>query len=316
MQEIEIRKYQQGDKMIWNEFCVNSRNSTFLLMRDYIDYHNDRFDDCSLMIYYRGKLCAMLPANIKNNTLYSHQGLTYGGLIIHKRHIDGTIILRIFNALKQWCSNNNIKHLIYKPIPFIYHNQPTQEDLYALFRMGAQRTICNLSSAIYLGDGAACNFNMSKRQQVRKAAQHCPIISEEKDFSEFWSILEKCLYDRHRAKPVHTLKEIEKLYNNFPDNIRLHTLRDENGLQAGICIYDTGIVAHSQYTASTLSARNNFYVTYLYNYLISEVYKSRRYFDFGTSNAENGKFLDSGLLNQKFSMGATGVIYEIYNLDF
>lgn len=49
-----------------------------------MDYHADRFQDASLMIYRKGQLYALLPANRLNNILYSHQGLTYGGLITKK----------------------------------------------------------------------------------------------------------------------------------------------------------------------------------------------------------------------------------------
>ena len=47
-----------------------------------MDYHADRFEDYSLMVYYKSELYALLPANRVADTLYSHQGLTYGGLLM------------------------------------------------------------------------------------------------------------------------------------------------------------------------------------------------------------------------------------------
>ena len=47
-----------------------------------MDYHNDRFKDHSLMVFKDDKLIALLPANIVDFNLRSHQGLTYGGFLL------------------------------------------------------------------------------------------------------------------------------------------------------------------------------------------------------------------------------------------
>ena len=80
-----VELYTPERKKEWNIFIENAKNSTFLFDRNYMDYHADRFQDFSLMIYRKNKLYALLPANKKSNVLYSHQGLTYGGLIMSKK---------------------------------------------------------------------------------------------------------------------------------------------------------------------------------------------------------------------------------------
>lgn len=81
-----VKQYNIKDKEIWNEFVLNSKQGTFLLNRNYMDYHSDRFDDNSLMFYdTKDRLTAILPANIKDNVLQSHQGLSYGGLSYEKK---------------------------------------------------------------------------------------------------------------------------------------------------------------------------------------------------------------------------------------
>ena len=81
----EVKQYTQKQIQEWNEFIEDSRQGTFLFNRCYMDYHADRFQDASLMIYRKGQLYALLPANRLGDTLYSHQGLTYGGLITKKQ---------------------------------------------------------------------------------------------------------------------------------------------------------------------------------------------------------------------------------------
>ena len=76
-----IKKYHKNDYKIWNEFIAHAKNATFLFHRDFVEYHQDRFEDFSLLVFEDEKLKAVLPANIKENLVYSHQGLTYGGLV-------------------------------------------------------------------------------------------------------------------------------------------------------------------------------------------------------------------------------------------
>ena len=94
----EVKRYTPEDKSIWDKYVDKARNATFLFHRDYMDYHADRFRDHSLLFYKNSKLYALLPAHQIDNTLYSHFGLTYGGLIMD---INVTIVdtCDLFDAL-------------------------------------------------------------------------------------------------------------------------------------------------------------------------------------------------------------------------
>lgn len=313
MYSFEIKRYCQSDKAQWNEFIKNSRNGTFLFDRDYMDYHSDRFTDHSLLAFRNGKLSSVLPANIVDDKLYSHQGLTYGSWVIPMSHFDGNMMLSLWNDFLEYCRQNGINEVFYKTIPHIYHKLPAEEDIYALFRNNARLHISNLSSTIDLR--VPHKFNMSKRQQLRKTEAKEQTINESSDYPAFWQILSDCLNERHEASPVHSLDEIRLLASRFPKNIRLFTISDEEGMQAGVCIYDTGDVAHSQYTATTAKARENYYLVKLYHHLIFNVFADRKYFDFGISNEQQGQILNAGLLNQKYSMGGSGMVYNQYHIN-
>lgn len=317
MDTISIERYSPAQRAEWDDFVVRSRNGTFLLQRDYMDYHSDRFRDCSWMAYQNGRLRALLPANIDDSgVLHSHQGLTYGGWITPMGHLDGEDLLEIFRqAIEVW-RNEGIKELDYKRIPYIYSKTPADEDLYALFRLGAVRTGCGLSSAIDLRDGIA--FNQMQRRHLRKSQALPLTISEETNVGPFMGLLTDCLQERHGVNPVHTCEEMQMLRDRFPENIRTFVLKleGEGRPQAGVCMYDTGIVAHAQYIATTSQARELNLLTPLFHHLISEVFADRRYFDFGISTEDNGNYLNTGLLRQKFSYGGTGVTYDRYSLKF
>src|SRR5687768_8126454 len=85
MKQYTIKKYNQSDYAIWNDFIALAKNATFLFHRDFMEYHQDRFDDFLLLIFENEKLKAVLPANIKGKSVNSHQGLTYGGLVFSSK---------------------------------------------------------------------------------------------------------------------------------------------------------------------------------------------------------------------------------------
>ena len=49
--------------------------------RYYMNYHQDRFEDHSLMIFKEDRLVAVFPANQREKIVQSHGGLSYGGLV-------------------------------------------------------------------------------------------------------------------------------------------------------------------------------------------------------------------------------------------
>ena len=87
-----ILPYSVNKRDVWNSFVDESKQGTFLFNRNFMDYHADRFFDCSLLVYDDDNeesigddscLLALFPANWveEEKTVYSHQGLTYGGLL-------------------------------------------------------------------------------------------------------------------------------------------------------------------------------------------------------------------------------------------
>ncbi|MDE6650476.1 MAG: GNAT family N-acetyltransferase [Muribaculaceae bacterium] len=312
--EWSIRQYMQDDSALWDRLVNESRQGTMLHMRGYMDYHSDRFRDCSLIAYRKGKPTAVLPANIDaGGILHSHQGITYGGWLTPLNHFDGTDMLHLFETWLEWCRAYGINRIIYKSVPYIYHRIPAEEDIYALFRYGASIKTVNLSSVIDMR--SIPTFNTQQKRHLKKASALNPWIRETADVSQFMSILKECLKERHDTDPVHTEAELGLLKNRFPESIRLFLSGTGSEPDAAVCIYDTNSVAHCQYIATSAEGRENGILTYLFNHLIHSAFANRRYFDFGTSNEEAGKILNSGLLHQKNGLGGRGITYRIYHLD-
>lgn len=309
-----IVRYEPSMAATWNDFVARSRNGTFLFDRGYMDYHADRFADCSWMAFKGNRLLAVLPADITADaTLRSHGGLTYGGWVTAMAHLDAAGLLGIFTAACDVWRAEGISRLDYKPVPYIYSRKPSQDDLYALFRLGAVQTECAVSSTIDLS--VPVEFNQQMRRHLAQASRLPIETGETDDVGMFMTMLADCLRERHDTRPVHTAAELRLLKDRFPDNIRLFVTTLEGVPHAAVCVYDTGVTAHAQYIATTAEGRRLNLLTPLFDYLIREVFARRRWFDFGISTEDHGRTLNAGLLRQKTSYGAGATVYTRWRLD-
>ncbi len=309
---LNVIKYTYEFKSIWNEFISKAKNSHFMFYREYVEYHADRFEDFSVLFYKNAKLIAVMPANIKNQVLYSHQGLTFGGIIVNNS-ITAIDMLEIFENLIKFMKNKGFHKFIYKCMPHIYHLQPAEEDLYALFINQARLVRRDISSSIILNNHIG--YYRGKRSSIIKASKNNLEIFESQDYSAFWSLLSTVLLNRHGTTPVHSYSEINLLSTLFPNNIKLFVVKKNDELLAGAVIYECNNVAHTQYLANSDLGRDLRALDFLIDYLITDVYANAKYFDLGTSNEDNGRFLNRGLIRQKSSFGARSVVHDFYELD-
>ena len=296
----------------WDEFVARSRNATFLHYRAYMDYHSERFHDHSLVfINEKGKIVALLPANAAGETLYSHQGLTYGGMLIAMKSTTKEVI-EAFRLLTDYAKEQSFKKIIYKPVPSLYHRYPCEEDLYALFYATHSALECrNISSVIDFRQ--PLTWSQNRRLGVNRAKRNGLYVKESDDFSAFWKILEDNLRERYNAAPVHSLAEITMLKTRFPDHIRLFMAYDScHCPQAGTLIYDSNGVAHSQYISSTSVGKESHAVDLLFSEVIHHYAPTHRYFDLGTSNEQGGTYLNESLIHQKEGFGARAIIYDTW----
>lgn len=308
-----IVKYTVSKKNNWNEFVRNSKNSHFFFLRDYMEYHSDRFDDFSLMIFDEtDKLIAILPANVKEDILYSHQGLTFGGFLVDDR-MKTEIMLEIFESLKHFLKEHDIKKLVYKCIPYIYHIKPSEEDRYALFRNDAKLIRRDVTSTIDLTEQV--RYSKGRKWTVNKAKKESIQTFESDDYETFWELLTGVLESNHETKPVHTLEEIRKLASLFPKNIRLFLAKKDEKIVSGALIYENQNIVHTQYLANSEEGRELGALDLLIDYLIKDIYKNKKYFDFGISNENAGRYLNTGLIAQKEGFGARAVVHDFYELE-
>jgi len=308
---LTVQVYTPENKTLWDTFVSNAKNTVFLFLRDYMEYHSHRFSDHSLMFYDSDKLVALLPANTYNGTLYSHGGLTFGG-VISGYNMKTPLMLNIFDAIVAHCQNIGLTKIVYKRIPYIYHLVPADEDLYALFKINAHLSARNVSSTIYLPN--APGFDGNRKDNIRKAKKNNLVVKQSSDFETFMKIEEEVLIERHGVKPVHSAEEIKLLAERFPDNIQLYGSFRGSTMLAGIIIYESQNVAHMQYASNSKEGWTIGAQDLIEDYLINQRYPDKKYFDFGISTEKQGEVLNLGLIKRKENFGASAVMYDTYQI--
>lgn len=313
LKDYSIEIYQPKFKSIWNTFVSTSKNATFLFHRDFMEYHQERFEDYSLMVFKDEKLMAIMPANKVKNEVHSHQGLTYGGILLPKQ-IRFEIVLHCFELVLKFLHEQNIHTLYIKEIPSIYHHMPSDEIHYLNFILKAELVRRDALSVI--DNQNKLKFSNSRREGIKRANKHGLTIVRDDNFEAFWNtILKINLKQKHNATPVHSLSEILYLKQIFPENIQQFNVYHNDRIVAGATIFETQGVAHCQYISGNDDKNTLGSLDILHDYLINDMYANKRYFDFGTSNENNGRTINEGLQFWKEGFGARTLIQDFYKID-
>jgi hypothetical protein len=307
-----VKIYQESDYKHWNAFIDKAKNATFLFHRDFMEYHKDRFQDYSLIVLDGEKWVAVLPGNRVENEVFSHQGLSYGGLVYNEK-IKLAPVIEVFKSVLFFLNSNKIEKLQLKLIPSIYHQKPAEELNYALFLVEAKLikrdtlAVVDLSKKIVL--------SKLRKRGVQNGFSNNLLIKEVDDFDDFWNeILIPNLANKHQVKPVHSLQEITKLKTLFPKNIRQFNIYENDNIIGGSTIFESQNVAHCQYISGDVNKNELGGLDLLHYHLITDVFSAKCFYDFGISNENQGRKLNNGLSYWKESFGASTIVQDFYEV--
>lgn len=313
---LKLFPYEEHDSVRWDEFIAEAPMATFLHTRRFLSYHGDRFRDLSLLLVDgKNRLVGLFPAAVdpaNGQRVISHPGITYGGLL-HSGGLRGEKMFQALHALKNHYAERGFGVLRYKAVPYIYHQVPSSDDLYALFRLGAIRYRCDLSCAIDLLN--RLEPSQQRKRGLKKALKNGIEMGEGPSFlGQLWEVLEENLARKHGTKPVHSLSEIARLHSLFPKNIEFVVGLLDSRVVAGVVLFLASRVVHAQYIASSTKGYEVCALDAIFEHCIRKA-QGARYFGFGISNEDDGRNLNEGLYQFKASFGAGGVVHEFYELN-
>lgn len=310
-----VRTYQSADYASWNEFVAQSKNATFLFHRDFMEYHSDRFEDFSILVLdKKQKIKAILPANKLGNTLYSHQGLTYGGLVLQQK----TKLQDVVEMLKmvlQFLQDQHIFSVQLKQLPSIYCDFPSDEMEQLCFLLKAK--LIRREALSVIDFSRKIEISRVRKRGIERGQKMELDIKEVSDFEEFWSkMLVPNLQERYHAKPVHSLSEITHLKSKFPENIRQFNVYFENEIIGGVTLFVTKNVLHPQYISGNKKFNTKYGgLDFLYHYVMTNLATTQRYFNFGSSSENNGLQINTSLHYWKESFGGRTVVQNYYEIE-
>lgn len=309
MSGIRVEQFNSSFSQIWDEFVSKAKNGTFMLTRKFINYHGDKFEDASLLIFKNDKLIAVFPANRKEENIFSHQGLSYAGLVF-KSYVKLIDALAVFHAVLVHYEKIGAHQLYTKQIPSLHHKTPAEEMQYAFF-------VTN--SEIYRRDAAIClrpgdyKPNENRRRKIKSTKVHNLTIRETHNMTDFWNdVLIPNLQIKHNGKPVHSLEEIQFLKNTFPANIKQYNVYLGEEILGGTTLFNSQKTALAQYISATNRGKSMDALSLLFEYVITNACATFDFFSFGHSNESNGRVLNDSLSYWKESFGGSTITQDFY----
>lgn len=311
---LDIRPYSAEQQACWDGFVRMARNGCFLFERGYMDYHAHRFEDASLMLWHGDELRAVLPGSRKGSELVSHGGLTFGGLVL-QGGVGAQQTLELAEHLTDALRQRGVQRLVYKPVPHIFHRQPSEDDLYALHRLGARTVRMDVSTTIDLARRPAWS---SQRRRALGRAQRAGLkverCTDRPRYEVYWHLLAAVLEERHRVTPTHSVDEMLSLAARFPQ-ITLHCALRGDAVLAGVVSYRYDGVLHTQYLCTSPEGREVGALDAVIAHLLEHECDGLRWLNFGVSTFDQGRQLNAGLVSQKEMFGGRTTMHQVLVLE-
>ncbi|MBU2927356.1 GNAT family N-acetyltransferase [Winogradskyella psychrotolerans] len=290
-----------------------AKNATFLFQRGFMDYHSDRFEDFSVMIYKDDQLYAVLPANRVGDQVISHQGLTYGSFVLQDKS-KFFYAFEAFKAMLSYYENEGLKTLEIKVIPTFYNKMPSDELDYFLYKANAQ--IVKKDVLMVIDYAHKLRFQKNRREGINKALRSGLELKVDTNFKGFWTeVLIPNLKKKHGIKPVHSLEEIELLAARFPTNIKQVNIYKDGKVVAGTTVFLTETTVHPQYVSGNTDKNTFGSLDLAYDFIINKMCDDKRWFDFNISSEDNGNKINEGLIFWKESCGARSHTANTYHVN-
>ena len=316
MSRLRARPYAPQDADAWDDVVGRAWNGSFLHTRRFISFAESRFEETSLVIEDGGHVVGVFPAAIHPTDptmVESHPAISYGG-IVHDGSLGGASFLQALESVAERYYHDGARSLRYKAMPGVYQRLPTADDLYALFRMAAIRSRCDLASVIDVLDRPPASrrrvrsLGKARRAgvQVQRGSQHLEAL---------WGVLTERLATKFGAEPLHTLPEMHMLCSAFPEQIEFVVGVLSGRVVAGVVLFHTGQTDHFQYIA----ADDRGYAASALDMIIEQCIEDarsggRRYVSLGNSTLYGGHVLNETLHKFKSEFGAGSVVHEAYDL--
>ena len=322
---LEIKQYDPSYFDKWDKFVLTgSINGTFLQSRKFLSYHpDDRFEDASLMVFKGNEIVAVIPANCicdsEEKIFISHQGSTFGGVILGKNAHTVDYVESIISLVDDYFIDNSYSKVVLKQTSTIFQNSNSELIDYFLFRKGYHdwQEVGFFIDFTDYNDDIISNFTASRRRDYRYSLKNNLSIRKldsTDEISEFYGIL--CdNYKKFDETPVHSLEDLLVLkLHKISNNTDFYGIYLDDEMIAGsmVFLFDNRVF-HTQYLAVRQDMKDIFVSEFMYKELIDLAKREGfRYLSFGTSTFDGGRILNKSLAQYKEGFGAKAYVNRTY----
>ncbi len=311
----------------WDRFVLEkSINGCFLQTRNFLNYHrNGKFIDHSLLFYKGEKIVAVMPANeLKNGELISHQGSTFGGIIIREQFASIANYDWIFAELYEYLAANHIKQLVIRTSNWLYYRKDIHIELLDYYyERNKFKVLSEVGFFIELDkitEGFEGEFATLKKRKLKKAVKNNLLFKEldsEREVTEFYDVLSDNM-KKFGTVPIHSLEEmLEFKKQRLKDVVFFYGVYDQAEMIAGSMVFNFNKkrVFHTQYLASRQDKLEMCPNEFLYAHLIKEAkQQGYRFLSYGTSTLEHGEVLNRNLALYKEGFNTESYVNKAYIL--
>lgn len=324
---IEIVRYTPDLAEQWEAFVWSANNGNIFHTRRFLSYHPaDRFVDASLLFFKKGRLLALLPAvdwsDQGKHILISHRGASYGGFVIRDT-LSIEEAFELVRALIDFCRREGFSAIDITPPPQIYLRRPSNYIDFALVQNGfgyRKREISSVIPLDFRSEEILTTFSEMSRRAVRRGQKLGVVVRETDkaaDYERFYEILKKNLRLRHGVNPTHTLPELMRVKELFPERIKLFgAFLPDDTMVAGVVMFVCNLrVVLAFYISHDEAYQQYRGVNCLFHDIVDWGIRSGYGFlDFGIFTVNEDP--NWGLARFKESFGAQGVFRDSLRLTF
>jgi hypothetical protein len=264
-EDLRVEPYEPRHAEDWDRFVDGSRNGTLFHKRRFLSYHPpDRFEDASLLFYEGNRLVSVFPAAWRRDDevgrlLQSHPGASHGGPVFG-RAIGASGVAAVVEALRAHAERAGADAVRMRIPPRAFHRPVLEEVDFALRLHGFTIWRTEFSTWVPLAapdeEALLATLESSCRRAVRKAQRSGLVGEESADVDQYHEILADNLKRRFGADPTHSVAELQRLRELFPEEIRLFVAREGERILGGCLVFVCNDeAAHTFYLASREEAQ-------------------------------------------------------------
>tara|TARA_B100001113_G_scaffold136872_1_gene112367 strand:+ start:600 stop:1568 length:969 start_codon:yes stop_codon:yes gene_type:complete len=314
---LKIERYNNSDMSKWDKFVLSSNNGTLFHLQGFLNYHpKSRFLDHSLIIEKKGKLFSVFPAAEQNNNgeklLVSHPGSSIGSFVLPET-LSISNALAIVEELTTYAKDNNFHRITITLPPNLYQKRLSNYMDFAFFRHGFSYKKREITSILFLDeniDMVARKFHISHRRSIRKAREIGVKIKQSEDLGSFYQILKNNLKIRHGVQPTHTLDELRRIKEIYPQKVTLFGAYLDDTMIAGVVNFQINedlllafYISHDENYSELRSVNLLFYS--IFDWAINNNFKI---YDFGIFTIDGEPNMGLGRFKENF--GASGIFRD------